>query len=108
MFQSRWGIVSENSRPAGGMILKSHRDGLRVGCRGLWHTQPITGNVVCARVVLKAPEDLREFTHKLKAFCATRPGNFKVPIRVFVEEKEVHSPCFKKMRSKDIGKALTT
>ena len=62
---------------------------------------PITGNMVCARVVLKAPEDPREFTHKLKTFCGARLENFKVPVRVFVEGKEMHSPRFKKMRSKD-------
>jgi long-chain acyl-CoA synthetase len=62
---------------------------------------PITGNMVCARVVLKAPEDPREFTHKLKTFCGTRLENFKVPVRVFVEEKEMHSPRFKKMRNKE-------
>jgi acyl-coenzyme A synthetase/AMP-(fatty) acid ligase len=65
---------------------------------------PITGNMVCARVVLKAPEDPREFAHKLKAFCSTRLENFKVPVRVIVEEQEVHSPRFKKMRTKDTGR----
>jgi long-chain acyl-CoA synthetase len=38
---------------------------------------PISGNMVCARVVLKAPEDPREFTHKLKTFCGARLENFK-------------------------------
>ncbi len=59
---------------------------------------PITGHMVCARVVLKTPEDPREFSHKLKEFCSTRLENFKVPVRVLVEEQETHSPRFKKMR----------
>jgi hypothetical protein len=33
---------------------------------------PITGNMVCARMVLKAPEDPREFTQRLKTFCGAR------------------------------------
>jgi long-chain acyl-CoA synthetase len=60
---------------------------------------PITGNMVCARVVLKTPEHPREFTHRLKTFCAARLENFKVPVRVVVEDQDAYSPRFKKVRS---------
>jgi acyl-coenzyme A synthetase/AMP-(fatty) acid ligase len=61
----------------------------------------ITGSMVCARVVLKSPEDPKELAVRLKAFCSERLENFKVPVRVFVEEEEVHNPRFKKMRRQD-------
>jgi len=59
---------------------------------------PITGKIVCADVVLKAPEDPKQFTLRLKQFCRERLQNFKVPVKVFVVKEDLHSERFKKMR----------
>ena len=59
---------------------------------------PITGEIVCAEVVLKNPEDARPLALRLKQHCRARLQNFKVPVKVFVVSKELHNERFKKMR----------
>jgi long-chain acyl-CoA synthetase len=59
---------------------------------------PITGKIVCADVVLKQPEDPKQFALRLKQFCRERMQNFKVPVKVFVVKEDLHSERFKKMR----------
>jgi long-chain acyl-CoA synthetase len=56
------------------------------------------GNIVCAKVTLKQPEDEKEFTRKLKSFCRQRLQPFKIPVKVFVEMGSLHSDRYKKLR----------
>jgi acyl-CoA synthetase (AMP-forming)/AMP-acid ligase II len=59
----------------------------------------ITGQVVCANVCLRHPQDLKAFTRELRAYCASRLEPFKVPSRVKIVTDEMYSARFKKMRS---------
>lgn len=59
---------------------------------------PITGNIVCARVRLMRAEDERDFVPRLKAFCRERMQSYKVPVKVVVVEEKQHSERFKKTR----------
>jgi acyl-CoA synthetase (AMP-forming)/AMP-acid ligase II len=59
---------------------------------------PITGQIVCADVMLQNPEDTRAFTQRLKAHCRGKMQNYKVPVKVRVLEGQLHGDRFKKMR----------
>lgn len=58
----------------------------------------ITGQVVCARVTLRAQEDPKQFTRRLKKFCASRLESYKVPVKVEVVDRPQHGARFKRMR----------
>jgi acyl-CoA synthetase (AMP-forming)/AMP-acid ligase II len=45
---------------------------------------PITGQIVCARVSLVQAEDPKSFVSRLKKHCIARMQSFKVPVRVSV------------------------
>ncbi|MDQ3666113.1 MAG: fatty acid--CoA ligase family protein [Acidobacteriota bacterium] len=59
---------------------------------------PITGNIVCAKVTLSQDEDNKLFTRRLKSFCRERLQNYKVPIKVVVTGEHQHSARYKKVR----------
>ena len=59
---------------------------------------PITGNIVCADVVLSRPEERKEFVARLKAHCRARLQNYKVPVKVTIVDEQMHGERFKKMR----------
>jgi acyl-CoA synthetase (AMP-forming)/AMP-acid ligase II len=61
-------------------------------------TNPITGNIVCANVVLLNEEDRKEFIVRLKKYCRERLQNYKVPVKVFIVTEKQHSGRFKKRR----------
>ncbi|NPV76424.1 MAG: long-chain fatty acid--CoA ligase [Anaerolineae bacterium] len=61
---------------------------------------PITGNIVCARVRLKTPRDPKDFALQIKKYCRGRLPAFKTPVKVSFVEDEQHSARFKKMRLK--------
>jgi acyl-CoA synthetase (AMP-forming)/AMP-acid ligase II len=60
---------------------------------------PITGNIVCAKVRLKTLESLKEFSIRLKKHCRERLQNYKVPVKVTFTEEEQRSERFKKLRA---------
>lgn len=62
---------------------------------------PITGNIVCCVVTLARDEDHRSFVKRLKQFCRERLQNYKVPVKVFISNEELHSARFKKVRNFD-------
>jgi acyl-coenzyme A synthetase/AMP-(fatty) acid ligase len=62
---------------------------------------PITGNIVCAKVKLKEYIDKKEFITTLKKYCNKKLQSFKVPIKVFIDDKEQFSDRFKKVRKTD-------
>ena len=59
---------------------------------------PITGNIVCAKVTLSQDEDHKSFTRRLKSFCRERLQNYKVPIKVVIASEHQHSARYKKVR----------
>jgi acyl-CoA synthetase (AMP-forming)/AMP-acid ligase II len=59
----------------------------------------LTGKMVAARVTLKAPEDHRAFTRRLKKHCRAHLAKFKVPVRVVFSDEQAHNERFKKMRN---------
>jgi long-chain acyl-CoA synthetase len=59
---------------------------------------PITGQIVTARLTLFEPEELGPLKRRVRAFCAERLAPFKVPVKITVTEQEQHSARFKKMR----------
>jgi acyl-coenzyme A synthetase/AMP-(fatty) acid ligase len=60
---------------------------------------PITGNIVCARIRLAQPEDPKAAVLRLKKYCAEHMSRYKIPVKIqFVEEKQ-YSDRFKKMRA---------
>lgn len=59
----------------------------------------IVGNIVCARVTLQNPEDPRQFSLRLKAFCRTRMERYKIPSRVVLAEQPQHTERFKRLRT---------
>lgn len=59
---------------------------------------PITGNIVCAKVTLLNAEDKKEFTIRLKKYCQKKLQNYKVPVKVSIVDYKQHSDRFKKNR----------
>ncbi len=59
---------------------------------------PITGNIVKARVNLSEPEDPRAFKKRMHAFCRDRLASYKIPVRVEITEQEQFSARYKRVR----------
>jgi long-chain acyl-CoA synthetase len=59
---------------------------------------PITGNIVCAQVRLRKAEDPRAAALRIKKACREHMPAFKVPVKVLLVDKNMHSERFKKMR----------
>lgn len=59
---------------------------------------PITGNIVTAKVRLTTDETLRNFRTRLKAFCQDKLESYKIPVRVTLVQEKLHSDRFKKNR----------
>jgi len=62
---------------------------------------PITGQIVCARVTPLRPEDPRALTARVKEACRERLQPFKVPVKVKLVEDRQYSDRFKKTRVPD-------
>ncbi|HMD80086.1 MAG TPA: fatty acid--CoA ligase family protein, partial [Anaerolineales bacterium] len=59
---------------------------------------PITGNIVCANVLLLEPEEPKAAILRIKKYCRAQMPAFKVPVKVTIVDEELHSERFKKMR----------
>lgn len=59
---------------------------------------PITGNMVVARVNLLEPEDVVALKKRIRAFCKDKLARFKIPVKVEVVESDQFSARFKKLR----------
>jgi len=59
---------------------------------------PVTGQVVAARVTLAQPEDQESFERRLHRFCRGRLADYKIPIIVEIVAGGHHSQRFKKIR----------
>ena len=58
----------------------------------------ITGQMVCAEVVLKNGYNLKEEKIKIKNFCKLKLENYKVPMRITQIEKVLYTERYKKSR----------
>ncbi len=61
-------------------------------------TNPITGQMVTARLRLTSTETLSEFRKRMRLFCRDKLPAFKIPQKVVLVDQEMHSERFKKMR----------
>jgi len=59
---------------------------------------PITGNIVCAKVRLIRQEDKRRFLARLKKYFREKTAAYKVPVKIEIVDKTFHGERFKKMR----------
>jgi acyl-coenzyme A synthetase/AMP-(fatty) acid ligase len=59
---------------------------------------PITGQIVAARVNLFAPEPLAELKKRMRAFCKERLAAYKIPLKVEITSQDQFSARYKKMR----------
>ena len=59
---------------------------------------PITGQIVVARLKLNEPEDFAGLKRRVRAVCASRLAPHKVPVKIEVTVDEQHSTRFKKVR----------
>lgn len=61
---------------------------------------PITGQIVCAKVSLSKDVDRKKFAIELKKYCRQRLQNYKVPVKVNFADEKQYSDRFKKLRAK--------
>jgi long-chain acyl-CoA synthetase len=59
---------------------------------------PITGKMVCAKIVLKEGADQQEVIKEVKRLCRLKLAPFKVPMRITVTNETLHGDRFKKLR----------
>jgi long-chain acyl-CoA synthetase len=70
-----------------------------VGDATAWgERNPVTGQVVAARVSLNQPEDATSFERRLHRFCRARLAPYKVPVVIEIVEGAHHGERFKKVR----------
>lgn len=67
-----------------------------VAVRGV--TNPITGQMVVATVVLTTDEALADFRKRMRSFCAERLPAHKIPQKIELTKQAVYSERFKKIR----------
>ncbi len=59
---------------------------------------PITGNIVVAKVKLTTNESPSEFRMRMRQFCHEKMESYKIPQKVIVTNEAMYSERFKKMR----------
>ncbi len=62
-------------------------------------TNPVSGQVVFARVVLRDPEPIDQVLKRIRHYCRGRLEPFKVPASIELRNEPFHGDRFKKMRS---------
>ena len=62
-------------------------------------TNPIVGNIVCAKVRLFKNEIIKDFKIRLKKCCLKKLQKYKVPVKVFISDEKQFSERFKKNRT---------
>lgn len=60
----------------------------------------ITGQMVCADVRLKAPENKQAFVRRLKKYCRDQLMPYMVPVKVNLVSRPIHNARFKKVRDR--------
>jgi len=60
---------------------------------------PITGNIVVARLSLEKPEELSMLKKRVRKFCKERLERYKIPVRIEIAEEVQYTERFKKVRA---------
>ncbi|MGM0651038.1 MAG: ANL family adenylate-forming protein [Bacteroidota bacterium] len=58
----------------------------------------LMGNIVIAKIALKTPEKKAIITTRLRKLCMATLAKYKVPVKFIIEEENLHSNRFKKLR----------
>jgi acyl-CoA synthetase (AMP-forming)/AMP-acid ligase II len=61
---------------------------------------PVTGEVVAARITTMVPEDVEAFKQRVRLFCQARLERYKMPAVIDVVVEEHHGARFKKTRNR--------
>ena len=64
---------------------------------------PLTGQIVAARINLIAPETLDDFKRRMRLFCRDRLPSYKVPVHVEFTEENQFGARLKKMRGTKVA-----
>lgn len=64
---------------------------------------PITGNIVAARVNLFDPEDARAFKKRMRAFCRDKLALYKIPVKIEISEQKQFTARYKRMRRPEVA-----
>ena len=59
----------------------------------------ITGNIICAKITLKQPEDKKELVSRLKKHCMGKMKGYMIPVKISIAEETQHNERFKKIRN---------
>ena len=59
---------------------------------------PIIGNIVCAKIRLHDNNVHKGIINEIKNHCRKKLQNYKIPIKIFIEDELQHSERFKKKR----------
>ncbi|MFV9504546.1 MAG: long-chain fatty acid--CoA ligase [Oscillochloridaceae bacterium umkhey_bin13] len=59
---------------------------------------PITGQIVTARLSLHEPEELGVLKRRVRSFCSERLAPYKIPVKIQIADHDLHSARFKTMR----------
>jgi acyl-CoA synthetase (AMP-forming)/AMP-acid ligase II len=60
---------------------------------------PLTGNIVVARLVLNMPEEALLLKKRVRSFCRDKLESYKIPVKIEIENEARHTERFKKARS---------
>lgn len=60
---------------------------------------PITGNIVVARLSLEKPEELSMLKKRVRKFCKERLETYKIPVRIEIAKEVQYTERFKKVRA---------
>jgi acyl-coenzyme A synthetase/AMP-(fatty) acid ligase len=60
---------------------------------------PLTGNIVVARLVLDKPEESTLLKRRVRNFCKDKLETYKIPVKLEIETELRHTERFKKVRS---------
>lgn len=47
---------------------------------------PLLGSIVCAKVKLARPEQVEEFSRRLRAYCKDRLDEYKIPLKISLSD----------------------
>ena len=60
--------------------------------------------MVCTKIKLKEKQNIQEFIKKLKTHCKKSLEKYKIPIKIIVNEENLHGYRYKKFRKNSDGK----
>jgi acyl-CoA synthetase (AMP-forming)/AMP-acid ligase II len=63
---------------------------------------PITGNIVTARVNLFESEDTRAFKQRVRTFCRDKLASYKIPVKIEISGQEQFNARYKRLRRLEV------